>query len=83
MPFGGGVTCPGARVVLTSIIGFLAERLTGSLKLRREAMIMVELSEPPCGMVRSCGKASMEKSGSVGRGGLFDAQTSQIVPFVA
>ncbi len=45
---------------------------------------MVELSEPPCGIVKFSGEASMEKSGSEGGGGgLFDAQTSQIVPSAA
>ncbi len=79
--FGGGVTWIGSKAALTPAIGFLMERLTGALKSYSEVMSMEEVSELPCGMVNSSGEAAMEKSGS--GGGLFDAQTSQIVPLAA
>lgn len=69
-PFPGGVTGFGSKVVLMPRTIVFDERVTASLKFPNEYMNIVEVSEPPCGIVKAFGDASMIKSG-IG-GGLFE-----------
>ena len=62
-PSAGGVTVVGSKVAVTSDGTPEIVRSTGSLKPLIEVMVIVEVSEPPCWMVRESGSAEMEKSG--------------------
>ncbi len=68
-PSAGGVTCSGSKVAVTSEGTPETVRSTHSLKLFKEVMVMVDVSEPSSSIVRRSGEAVISKSG-VG-GGTF------------
>ena len=63
VPSVGGVTGLTLNVVVTPVGAPETERVTGKLKPFNDVIVIVDVSEPPCAMVREVGDAEIEKSG--------------------
>lgn len=59
----GGVTEVGLRVAVTPVGAPETERLTAELKLFNDVIVIVEVPEFPCTIVKEVGEADREKSG--------------------